>query len=120
MSVEFHYFFSYSFLGVSQSLPATAYIKMLDIWMIFCILFPFLIVLLFAISEYFENQKNEVKSRANNISQLKSHGFDIGNTFVTKFLDWGIPLISSTFISVFWAFGINNYFWPDVKSSCTV
>ena len=105
---------------MSRSLPATAYIKMLDIWMIFCTLYPFLTVLLFAITEFLTDKKNEVNSIADSFSNLKAKGYNLGNTCVAKFLDRGLPLISLTFISVFWAFGINNYFQPDVKNSCTV
>ena len=30
-----------SFLGISQSLPSTSYIKLIDIWMIFTMIYPF-------------------------------------------------------------------------------
>ena len=113
-------FFLFSFLGVSRSLPATAYIKMLDIWMIFCTLYPFLIVLFFALSEFLAEKKDDVQSIPNSFLQMKAKGYNIGNTCVTKVLDWGLPLISFTFISLFWTFGINNYFWPDVETTCKV
>ena len=31
----------FSFLGISQSLPSTSYIKLIDIWMIFTMIYPF-------------------------------------------------------------------------------
>ena len=34
-----------SFMGISQSLPSTAYIKMIDIWMIFTMMCPFFEIL---------------------------------------------------------------------------
>ena len=30
-----------SFLGISHSLPSTSYIKLIDIWMIFTMIYPF-------------------------------------------------------------------------------
>ena len=35
------HYFSYSFVGLSRTLPTTAYAKMIDIWMIFCMFNPF-------------------------------------------------------------------------------
>ena len=35
-----------SFLGISQSLPSTSYIKLIDIWMIFTMIYPFVETLL--------------------------------------------------------------------------
>merc|ERR1711953_912552 len=39
------------FVGLSRTLPTTAYAKMIDIWMIFCMLNPFFEVLLHALSQ---------------------------------------------------------------------
>ena len=35
-----------SFMGISQSLPTTGYIKMIDIWMIFTMSYPFVVITL--------------------------------------------------------------------------
>ena len=36
---------------MSHSLPATAYIKMIDIWLIFTIIYPFAVITLFTVKE---------------------------------------------------------------------
>ena len=36
---------SFSFMGISQSLPTTSYMKWIDFWMMFSIIMPFLEVL---------------------------------------------------------------------------
>ena len=36
----------FSFMGISQSLPMTGYIKMIDIWMIFTMSYPFVVITL--------------------------------------------------------------------------
>jgi hypothetical protein len=41
------------FMGVMQSLPTTAYVKMVDIWLIGCQLVPFVEVVLLTAMEYF-------------------------------------------------------------------
>ena len=41
----------YRFLGLSQSLPVTSYVKMIDIWMLFTMMIPFLEVALHTSNE---------------------------------------------------------------------
>ena len=40
-----------SFLGISQSLPSTSYIKLIDIWMIFTMIYPFVETLLVCLKD---------------------------------------------------------------------
>ena len=51
-------FFS-SFLGLSQTLPVTSYIKMIDIWMVFTMTIPFLEVVLHTIDEDVEDDDDD-------------------------------------------------------------
>ena len=41
----------FSFIGISQTLPATAYIKLNDIWMVFTMTYPFAEVALLTTKE---------------------------------------------------------------------
>lgn len=41
----------FSFIGISKDLPITGYIKMIDVWMIFTISYPFLEIVLHALKE---------------------------------------------------------------------
>ena len=53
----------FSFLGLSQSLPVTSYIKMIDIWMLFTMTIPFLEVVLHTANEVFKQpRENRVGS----------------------------------------------------------
>lgn len=47
------------FIGEMQMLPPTAYIKMVDIWLVFCQLVPFTEVTLLTAMEYHREEKNE-------------------------------------------------------------
>ena len=38
-------------MGISQSLPATGYIKMVDVWMIFTMSYPFFVIILHCLQE---------------------------------------------------------------------
>ena len=53
-----------SFIGVSQSLPMTAYIKMIDVWMIFAMMYPFCVVTLYSVMEALKNKKTNTKTAA--------------------------------------------------------
>ena len=53
------------FLSVSSSLPETAYVKMVDIWLLFCILIPFCEVLLHTWMDTLRVDENR---------QVNSHG----------------------------------------------
>ena len=60
------------FIGVMQSLPSTAYIKMIDVWLLFGQLVPFTEVALLTVMEYFRkgDGSGEDTSSAMSISQL--------------------------------------------------
>ena len=51
-------FFS-SFLGLSQTLPVTSYIKMIDIWMVFTMTIPFLEVVLHTTDDEVEDDDDD-------------------------------------------------------------
>ena len=53
-----------SFIGVSQSLPMTAYIKMIDVWMIFTMMYPFCVVTLYSVMEVLKNKMTNTKTAA--------------------------------------------------------
>jgi hypothetical protein len=102
---------------VIQSLPVTAYIKMVDIWMLFMMCYPFLIVSLYTVREVAKNQNNKVKN--NGCTWLEEDEEDdrkIRN--VSYLLNWGLPLFMSIFISLYWTIGMLNYFSPNMHGVC--
>ena len=54
--------FTFSFIGISQSLATTSYIKMVEVWMIFTMTFPFIEVLLHTYKERIRNSIQLVNS----------------------------------------------------------
>ena len=105
-------------MGVSQSLPATAYIKMIDIWMIFCILYPFLIVVLFSLSVVLTKEKNLIKPMKNDNSPIRNKVYELADSIICFILQKGLPFIFYILIFIFCSLGLVNYTWPDVKSLC--
>lgn len=47
------------YVGTSNSLPATAYTKSIDVWMIFCQAIPFLEVVVQTLAEYIRIEDKE-------------------------------------------------------------
>ena len=45
-------------MGISQSLPMTGYIKMIDIWMIFTMSYPFVVITLHCLEKLTEDRGN--------------------------------------------------------------
>ena len=105
---------------MTQSLPTTAYIKMIDIWMIFMMMYPFFVVSLYTVMEVLKNKKN--KSQVKQAAGEWINKEDKYNTrmirMVSWTLDWGLPCLVTTFIIIFWTLGLVNYASTNVDSVC--
>ena len=92
----------------------TSYIKMIDIWMIFSMLYPFLVVSLYSIMEVLKNKNNKIVTAAGDWvekGQLKTV------KTISFLLDWGLPLLVTTFIFFYCTLGLVNYS-SDVENIC--
>ena len=85
----------------------TAYIKMIDTSMIFSIFYPFSVVILYSILQFFNTRNQDIP-----ISMMKSeeNGGKIRKiTEIVNFLlDYGLPIIVLIFMMIFWILGINH------------
>ena len=94
----------------------TAYIKMIDIWMIFSMLYPFSVVMLYS-TLYFVKQKTQ-----NILVPMKIETVEWKNKILPRIiiflLDFGLPVIVIIFIIIFWILGINNKNSPEIRKSC--
>ena len=103
---------------MSQSLPTTSYIKMIDIWMIFSMLYPFFVVSLYSIMEVLKNKKNKIQTSAGDWIE-KGHLMNSRSVKTVAFLlDWGLPLLVIIFIIIYCSLGLVNYTYPDVDNIC--
>ena len=57
-----------SFLGISQSLPSTSYIKLIEIWMIFTMIYPFAETLMVCFKDAFKSKTLFVRGASNEIN----------------------------------------------------
>ena len=84
----------------------TAYIKMIDTWMIFTMFYPFSVVILYSILQFLNTRNQDIpismKSEENegNIRQVTE--------IVNFLLDYGLPVIVLIFMMIFWILGINH------------
>ena len=61
------------FIGEMQMLPTTAYIKMIDIWLVFCQLVPFSEVVLLTATEFYrdcdESKPTQEEEKSRNLAE---------------------------------------------------
>ena len=87
---------------------------MVDIWMLFMMFYPFLIVSLFTVKEVLKKRNNKVKSNSGNWIEHNEKKIRI----VSYLLSWGLPVLMSLFIIFYWTVGLVNYFSTDLQSVC--
>ena len=99
---------------MSHSLPATSYVKMIDVWMLVTIIFPFIEV---CIQTYKEQLRNLIRSQTK-IHPKQAEPGDQSEQFKLRichyFSHWFLPMTSVTFAFCFWVLGLVNYNWPHL------
>ena len=94
------------FLGLSQSVPVTSYIKMVDIWMLFTLTIPFL--------EVVYHTSNEM-SKQSDVVRVTPQNLSLEEVFLnnnTKAVLWMtikrlvLPVSSLLFTLIFWIVGL--------------
>ena len=96
------------FLGLSQSVPVTSYIKMVDIWMLFTMTIPFLEVVYHTSNEMFK-QSDVVRVTPNNWSEedeMPNTNSDSKAQFLRKTQRLVLPTSSLLFTLIFWIVGV--------------
>ena len=103
---------------MSQSLPTTAYIKMIDIWLIFAMMYPFCVVTLYSIMEFWKDRKTD--SEKANLRCIEQMELMNSRTIksLTVMLDWGLPIFCTIFIIMFVVLGLHNYAIAEFDKVC--
>ena len=95
---------------------------MVDIWMIFMMLYPFFEVCLYTLMEVLKNRNSRIEE-----FKKKSTGDWINRDFKKNLmltrhvhfaLDWGLPTVATIFIMLYWILGILNTESRNVESKC--
>ena len=94
----------------------TAYIKMIEIWLILALFYPFSVVSLYSLLQFLTDQDQdipvpiEVKKAAWRYRRAKR--------IVLFLLDLGLPVLFLIFIIIFWILGIIKTTSAGVYDSC--
>ena len=108
--------------SVSSKLPATAYMKLIDVWLLFGLLLPFVIIILLILMEHLPPTHNsQVAPAAVKISSAASvkkgspeqkteNGFFLSKNSVTKFARYTLPVFEIVFVSLYATIAIVVYY----------
>ena len=93
----------------------TAYIKMVDIWMIFTMMYPFSVVMFYSLLEFLMKFGNIHGSL---VSDRRDRIINITTRIALFMLDIGLPILATIFILAFWALGITNFTSSGLDNYC--
>ena len=105
-------FFPHSYLGLSDTLPVTSYFKMIDIWMLFTMIVPFLEVIHQTTIEVFTKSRaappflNQRVDVINVKPGKEDQEVKTGNNIFNWIASILLPVSSLIFAFVFWTVGI--------------
>ena len=108
-----------SFIGITQTLPMTAYIKMIEIWMIFAMVYPLCVVTLYSVLQYVKAHEQDIPIPL----EIKKVGWrntsaKSATRIVNLLLDFGLPLIFLLLIIMFFILGNINTTSTVFNNSC--
>ena len=94
------------FIDVSNNLPKTSYIKMVDIWLLFNLLLPFMVVLIHTRMDTLrtDNEGEMVTKEELTLAKSKSRKL----VFWKKVSLVYNPILFITFVLVYWLVGLNH------------
>jgi len=91
--------------SISQSLPQTAYLKFIDVWLMFCLMVPFFVFVVQVLLKIeMINDKKVEENNASRPTKIKSRKEN-----VKKFLLLLFPLTTVLFVSFYSAFALRFY-----------
>ena len=109
--------------SVSSKLPATAYMKLIDIWLLFGLLLPFVIIILLILMEHLpptDNQVAPVKITSaatvkkvlveGNPEQRTENSFFPSKSKVTRFARYILPVFEIVFVCLYAIIALAAYY----------
>ena len=89
---------------------------MVDLWLLCMMLYPFIVVILLTIREFFYKSENKVEVKANNRSWTDEKGYKI--QLVSSVLAWCLPLLMCLFIIIYWLTGLLHLMNENLATIC--
>jgi Ca2+/Na+ antiporter len=100
------------FQSISNTLPKTAYLKLIDYWLLFSLILPFVIFMFHMVREVNKAKRNKnleirptwIGSRTQ--AMVRKSDLQKSKAYVQFF----IPLVTALFIVVYWIYVMNVYY----------
>ena len=90
--------------SISQHLPHTSYMKMIDIWLFGGLIFPFIIIMILVIMDLLvTNEKNQV-------IDMKKEGKMLRSTIFMRLMQVTLLTIGSTSCVIYWVVGLYHHY----------
>ena len=90
--------------SISQHLPHTSYMKMIDIWLLGGLIFPFIIITILVIMDLLvTNEKNQV-------IDMKKEGKMLKSSMFMRLMQVMLLSIGSTLCVIYWIFGLYHHY----------
>ena len=97
--------------SISTTIPKTAYLKLIDYWLIFCLLAPFVIFTITSI--WYLDQTNVGKQKAKGWMQSQGpQQLQQNYFFQRKTVQYGVPFLTFVFIFLYFSCATYVYFCP--------
>ena len=91
--------------SISATLPATAYLKMIDIWLFGGLIIPFIIIGILIILDYL------VMRETNTVTEFVKENKSLWNPkYFIKIMRITLPLTVGLLMALYWLFGLIFYF----------
>ena len=107
--------------SISAKLPATAYMKMIDIWLLFGLLLPFVIILLLILMEHLpENNVAPIRVTPAPVKKMEAlqkkqkpfyPSFLMSKSAVTSFARYTLPVLEICFVILYSVAAVIIYFF---------
>ena len=111
----------FRFLGLSQSVPVTSYIKMVDIWMLFTMTVPFLEVVYHTSNEMFKQSDVDRVVPLNLSGEAEMPNNNMKVALLRRTQRLGLLISSILFTLIFWIVGlIASYYSVGASQDCNV
>ena len=105
----------HSFMGISATLPETGYIKMIDVWMIFTMTYPFIVISLHCLQKLRWNFP--LQSHAH-VYRLTIYFYRVRENTMKYLLTLLLPVFGMIFTIVFFSVGLYIYHFPNIDQYC--
>ena len=97
------------FIDVSNNLPKTSYMKMIDVWLLFNLIIPFIVVLIHTYMDTLRKSDDDDEPEILTRSEMEMRRQKAKRlNFLKRVSLIYNPLIALLFVSLYWTVGLNH------------